>query len=47
MIEGGQRLCFALEAREAFGVVREEVRKNLDRDVAIQFGVARAVDLAL
>ena len=39
-------LRFALEAREPIGVGRERVGQDLDRDVAIQLRVARAIDLA-
>ena len=46
MIEGGERLRFALEAREPVGVVREGLGQNLDRDLTIQLRVARAVHLA-
>jgi hypothetical protein len=34
MIEQRERLRLALEPREAFGVRRERVRKNRDRDLA-------------
>ena len=46
MIQRREDLRFALEAREAIGIVRERVRQDLDRDVAIQLRVARAIDLA-
>ncbi len=46
MIERGQHLRFALEARHAFGVLREGRRQNFDGDVAIQFGIACTIDLA-
>ena len=36
MVQRGEQLRFALEAREAVGIVREDVGQNLDRDVAIQ-----------
>ena len=36
MIQRREGLRFALEAREAVGVVRERVGQDLDRDVAIQ-----------
>jgi hypothetical protein len=45
MAQRGQHLRFALEAREAFGVRCEGVGKNLQRDVATQPPVARAIDL--
>ena len=46
MIEGRQRLCFAVEACESIGIGRERVRQNLHRDVAIELRIARAVHLA-
>jgi hypothetical protein len=46
MIERRQRPCFPLEAREPFGVVRHVGRQHLDGDVALQLGVARAIDHA-
>ena len=46
MIEGGERLCLALEAGDGIGICRRELGKNLDRDVAIQPAVARPVDVA-
>ena len=41
-----QRLCFAREAGEAFAVGGEELGQDLDRDAAIELGIARAIDLA-
>ena len=46
MIQRRQSLRFALEAREAVGVVRERLRQDLDRDVAIQLRVASPIDLS-
>ena len=46
MIERGEHLRFALEPREPSGIARERLRQDLDRDLAIELGVARAVDLA-
>ena len=46
MIERREDLRFALEAGETIGIVGEDVRKDLDRDVALQLRVARAIDLA-
>jgi hypothetical protein len=45
MIERGQDLRFALEAREAIGIVDERVRQDFDRDVAIERRIARPIDL--
>jgi hypothetical protein len=46
VIERGQRPRLALESREPFGVVREDVRQGLDSDVAAQAVVAGTVDFA-
>ena len=46
MVQRREGLRFALEPREPFGVVRERVRQELDRDVAIQLRVARSVHLS-
>src|SRR5262245_28195395 len=46
MIQGGEDLRFALESCEPVGIKRECVGENLERDVAIQFGIARAIHLA-
>ena len=45
MVERGQRLGFALEARDAFGVGGERLWQHLDGDLAIELGIARAIDL--
>src|SRR5512138_773607 len=46
MVECGECLRLALEAREPFGIVREHVRQNLQRDVPFQLRIARAINLA-
>ena len=46
MVQRGERLRFAREAGEAFRVQRKELGQDLDRDVAIELGIARAIDLA-
>ena len=46
MIERREQLRFALEARHAVGVRRERRRQDLQRDVAIQLRVARAIHFA-
>ena len=46
MIERGEHLRLALEAREAIGIGGERLGQDLDRDVAPELRVARAVDLA-
>ena len=46
MIERREHLRFALEARQAIGIAGERRRQHLDRDVAIQLRIARAIDLA-
>ena len=42
MVQRGERLGFALETRQAVGVLRERVGQDLDRDVAIELRVGRA-----
>ena len=44
-IEYGQRLRFALEAGEVIGVIGKPGGKHLDRNVAVQFGVAGTIHL--
>jgi hypothetical protein len=46
MIERREHLRFTTETREAIGIVCHGGQEHLDRDVAIQLGVPRAVDLA-
>ena len=46
VIERRSELRLALEAREPLGIVRERVGQDLDRDVAAEPRVARAIDLA-
>ena len=46
MIERGQDARLALEAREAIRIGREQCRQQLDGDVSIEPGVARAIHLA-
>ena len=46
MVEGGEYLRLALKACEPVGVVRKQIRKDFDRDVAIELRVACAIDLA-
>jgi hypothetical protein len=46
MIEGSEHSGFALEAREPFRLRREMAREDLDRHVAAQGRVARAIHLA-
>ena len=46
MIERSEDLGFTLEAREAVGIEREFGGQDLQRDVAIEPGVARSIDLA-
>ena len=42
MVQRGQDLGLTLEASEAIDIVREGRGQDLDRDVAVQFRVARA-----
>src|SRR5438093_2704493 len=46
MIERGQQLRLALEARGALGIRNERIGQGLDRDVATKPRVARAIHLA-
>jgi hypothetical protein len=46
MIQRRQRFRFALKAREPVRVLCKDLRKDLDRDVAAQPRVGRAIDLA-
>ena len=46
VIERRQDLRLALETRDPIGLQREELRKDLQRDVAIEVRVTRAIDLA-
>ena len=46
VVQRGQGLGFALEPREAIRVGGERHGENLDRNVAPQLGIARAIDLA-
>jgi hypothetical protein len=45
VIQRREDLGFALEAGQPVGVVREQLREHFQRDIAIELGVARAVDL--
>src|SRR5678815_766816 len=46
MVESGQDLGFTTEPRDTFRIGRKDVRKNLDRDISIEFGVGCPVHLA-
>ena len=46
VIQGSQDVGLALEAHHAVAVGGEGFRQDLDRDVAAELGVPRAVDLA-
>ena len=46
MRQRGDCLCLTLETRAPLGVARKEIRKNFDRDVAIERRVARAIHLS-
>ena len=46
MVERSEHLCFTTETREAFGVVGHGGEQDFDGDLAIQFRIARAIDLA-
>ena len=47
MIKRRQNLGFALESRDAVRITRELLRKDFDRDFALQLAVARTIDFAL
>ncbi len=46
MIQRGQRLRFAREPGQAIRITGEGIRKDLQRDVAIQLRVPRTIHLA-
>ena len=46
MIEGGQRLRFTREPRQAFHVAGDRLWQDLDGDLSIQPGIARAIHFA-
>ena len=46
MVERREQLRLAPEAGEAFGIGSEELGQDLQRDVAAELRVARAIDLA-
>ena len=46
VVERGEHLRLAAEARQAIGIGGEELGQDFDRDVAIELRVARAIHLA-
>jgi hypothetical protein len=46
VIEGRQNLGFALKSRQTIGVSRDIGGQDLDRDLSLQLGIARAIHLA-
>ena len=46
MVERGERLRFAREPRQPIRIAGERIGQDLQRDVAIELRVARAIDLA-
>ena len=46
VIERCEHLCLALEPGQPIGIAREVIGQDLDRDLAVEPHVARAVDLA-
>ena len=46
MIHCGQRARFTLEAREPFRIARERGGQHLERDVAMELRIVRAIHLA-
>jgi hypothetical protein len=47
MIQRGEEMCFSLEPCEAFRIVAEAIRDDLDGDIAPELRVARPVDFTL
>ena len=45
MIQGGEHFRFALKTREPIGIDRKRRRQDLDRDLALEFRVARPIHL--
>jgi hypothetical protein len=45
VVQGGQHVGFPFEARESVGVSGNLVRQGFDRNLALQLGVGRSVDL--
>ena len=43
MVERREHLRFTVKPRQAFGILGDRREKDLDRDVAIQLRVARAI----
>ena len=46
MLQCGERACLTAKTRDAFVVVAHIAWQHLDGHVALQFGIARAVDLS-
>jgi hypothetical protein len=46
VVERREHLGFATQPRDAVLILGKRLRQDLDRDVAFQLGIARAVDLA-
>jgi hypothetical protein len=46
MVQRREGLGFTLEASQAIRIVRERLGQNLDRDIAVQLGIAGAKDFA-
>src|SRR5207237_10632217 len=46
MVERGRGARFALESRASIGIGGERLRQNLDRDVASELPVSRAIPVA-
>jgi hypothetical protein len=45
MIEGGEQLRLSLEPRKTVRIDGKQLRQDLQRDVAIERRIARAIDL--
>ena len=46
VIERGEHLRFTTESRKTIRIVGDRGQQHFDRNVAIQFRIARAIDLA-
>ena len=46
MVQRGKEVCFTLEAGQAFGIVSEQLRQDLDGHLTAQLGIPRPVNLS-
>ena len=45
-VEGRERFQLPLESRQTIGITGQRLGQDLERDLSIELGVARAIDLA-